>query len=34
MAMGEKAAPRRLVPGGPCVWGGGVGGESLFEARE
>lgn len=31
MAMGEKAAPRRLVPGGPCVWGGG---ESLFEARE
>lgn len=31
MAMGEKAAPRRLVPGGPCVC---VGGESLFEARE
>lgn len=32
MAMGEKAAPRRLVPGGPCVCV--EGGESLFEARE
>lgn len=33
MAMGEKAAPRRLVPGGPCVCVCGGGNPSLKPAN-